>query len=427
MEHILSYSDKIVRVGGRSKSEHLKEHTLFELKKAHERPRGIGRLYRSRDEVVKQIKTTLTELYEEPCVTLDFISDIQGLRPRQIESLRRIGEREKNRKTPTDSTGFNIVDDDSDDDWVISSIDTTPKANTPTPSATSNSRSNNKNRNNKKKYPANNFKGANSGWAGGNPNLLGEVKEKACNPVEIWLRDAIDYVQEDGVMSSYAEELKQSLLEQEKGLVFDDLIDERELIEEEELKDFQAAFKGEDQDLRGNKSPFIQIGKVYQRQTEPSIGERPERKVINYQKVKPKATFDSKKFNFFDDDVIEDEDLEEDNTKYSLSRWMKEDDISMWPLAARLKAHKIWADQRNAALEAKLNSLMNKYYNLSGDIRKIMAVFEAKICRENRVVGMTSTAAVSYFDRQVLFTNANNPLHRLNITTCWKRCAHELW
>jgi hypothetical protein len=403
LEHILGYSDKIVRVGGRSKSEYLKDHTLFELKKMHERPRGIGRLYRSRDEVVKQIKTTLTEMYEEPCVTLDFINDIQGLRPRQIESLRRIGEREKNRKTPSDSTMFNIDGNDSDDDWVIGSVDTTPRVTTPTPVVASNSRFSRNNRNNKKPSRANTKQGANSDWAGGNPNLVREVKENAPNPVEIWLKDAMDYVQDDGVMSSYAEELKQSLLEQEKGLVFDDIIDERELIEEEELKDYQEAFKGEDLDLRGNKNPFIQIGKAYQKQTESIIGERPERKIINYQKTKSETKFDAKKFNFFDDDFAEEEVVEEDHTKDSLARWMNEDDVSMWPLTARLKAHKIWADQRNTALEAKLNTLMNKYYSVSTEIRKAMAVFEAKICRENRVVGMTSTAAVSYFENKFFF------------------------
>lgn len=386
----MDYSNEIVRVGGRSKSELLKDHTLFELKKTHDRPRGISRLYRERDSLVKEIKNTITELYEEPCVTIDFIESIKGLRPRQIESLRRASEREKNKPVAV-ATSLNnyVVDSDSDDDWVIGAAPT-PKG----PAPVDNRK--NKNNNRQKQQPpsrgGHNYRGApKHDWAGGNPNLVQPAKEKAANPVESWLKEAIDYVDDAGEMSSLADDLKQSILEQDKGLVFDDINDERDMIEEEELQDVIVDYQGDEQAM---KYPFIQIGKNYKRQTEVGLGERPERKIVNYSKMKTTNTFDSSKFNFFDDNI--DEVLqEEDSYKYSLDRWMKDDDLSMWPLPVRLKAHKKWVDQRNAGLEAKLNNLMRQYYERSQSIRKCTADFEAKICRQNRVVGMTSTAAVS--------------------------------
>ncbi|EPB87088.1 hypothetical protein HMPREF1544_06112 [Mucor circinelloides 1006PhL] len=393
LEHILDYSNEIVRVGGRSKSELLKDHTLFELKKTHDRPRGISRLYRERDSLVKEIKNAITELYEEPCVTIDFIESIKGLRPRQIESLRRASEREKNKPVAV-ATSLNnyMVDSDSDDDWVIGAAPT-PKG----PAPVDNRK--NKNNNRQKQQPPNrgrqNYRGApKHDWAGGNPNLVQPAKEKAANPVESWLKEAIDYVDDAGEMSSLADDLKQSILEQDKGLVFDDINDERDMIEEEELQDVIVDYQGDEQAM---KYPFIQIGKNYKRQTEVGLGERPERKIVNYSKMKTTNTFDSSKFNFFDDNI--DEVLqEEDSYKYSLDRWMKDDDLSMWPLPVRLKAHKKWVDQRNAGLEAKLNNLMRQYYERSQSIRKCTADFEAKICRQNRVVGMTSTAAAKYHD-----------------------------
>lgn len=387
LEHIYSYCEDIVRVGGRSKSEILKDHTLYELKKAHERPRDVGRLYRTRDDVGKELRNTIIELYEEPCVTVGFIASINGLKPRQLECLKRISEREKNRSSSSAVNSFINNDADSDDDWEISSAEPVkPKI----PQVNNNS-------NNKKNGPQarinknthNNY--ANT-WAGGNPNKVETAKEKQPNPVEIWLKEAIEYVGDAGGISTFAEEMKQSLLEQEKGLVFADDPDERDLIEEEELKEVQMEFRGDDD--RASKSAFIQIGKSYRKQTETGPGEREERKIVNYQKIKTAATFEVCKFNFFED-TIDENVFEEDNNKYSLDRWMKEDDLSMWPLPVRLKAHKKWIEERNRILEAKLNMLMKKYYALSADIRKLMAEYEAKICKENRVVGMTSTAAVS--------------------------------
>ncbi|KAI7906448.1 RNA helicase [Cokeromyces recurvatus] len=385
LEHILDHCDSIVRVGGRSKSERLKERTLYELKKVHERPRGIGRLYRNRDNIAKDIRETIIELYEEPCVTIEFISSIKALRPRQIESLKRMSEREKDRIIPSNLLGsFDIDDNDSDDDWEISSdIPTTSARNNKKPTVTSKD----------KKVK----KSAYNDWAGGNPNLDNELKKKSPNPVEIWLREAIDYVDDNGEMSTVSDEIKQNFLEQEKGLVFTDIIDERELIEKDELEDVIGGFRGDDIDMKENKNPFIQIGRSYKRQTEPELGERPERKIVNYKKMKTTHVLHTQQFNFFEDSIDE-LTLEEENTKYSLERWMKEDDLSMWPLPVRLKAHKKWIDQRNAILEDKLNSMMKQYHHISTEIRKVMANFEAKICRENRVVGMTSTAAAKYHD-----------------------------
>jgi hypothetical protein len=387
LEHVLDHSNQIVRVGGRSKSDLLKDHTLYELKKNHERPRGISRLYRSRDEVVKEIKKTIIKLYEEPCVTIDFIDSIKGLRPRQLDSLRRIGER-KNKDTKN-SKQRNVVvdeDDDSDDDWVISSV------NTPPPSNPVVNKSNNNNRNGRNNRPNNNDnrKKGRDDWFGGNPNLKQEVKEKPVNPVEVWLKDAIEYIADGDSMSTLADEMKESYLEQNKGFVLEPDTDERELIEEEELQEKIQGFQGDDQEY---KSPFIQIGKSYKRQTEAGLGERPERKIVNYQKAKAApAVSATSTFTFFD--VNE----EEDHTQYSLERWMREDDVGMWPLPARLKAHESWAELKTKNLQEKLNSLMARYHNYSKDIRKVMASFEAKICRENRVVGMTSTAAAKYHD-----------------------------
>lgn len=374
LEHIYPYNDNIVRVGGRSKSDLLKNHTLYELKKTHERPRGIGRLYRARDDIGKEVRNTIIEMYEEPCVSIDFITSIKGLSPRQIESLKRITEREKNRAPQSAANSFVTDDVDSDDDWEISSIEP------PTPK-------------NKKGGPQKINNPVSNGWAGGNPNRVEAVKEKSPNPVEIWLKEAIEYVDDAGVMSTLAEEMKQTLLEQEKGLIFDQDPDERDLIEEEELKEVTQEFRGDD-NTRAFSNPFIQIGKSYQKQSETGPGERPERKIVNYQKIKTTADIEPQKFNFFND-TIEENTFDEDSNKYSLKKWMRESDVSMWPLPVRLRAHKIWADERKKSLEAKANMLMKRYYDLSNEIRKIMAGFEAKICRENRVVGMTSTAAVS--------------------------------
>jgi hypothetical protein len=156
-------------VGGRSKSEILKDLTLFELKKVHQRPCGVARLYRDRDLVGKEINDTLIELYEEPCVTIDFISAIGGLRPRQIESLKRISEREKNRPATSVPNSF-INDDDSDDEWEISFVEPTTPKKPIAPPSNKNMRGRGPNK------PLSRNDRASSSWAGGNPNRIVEVK-----------------------------------------------------------------------------------------------------------------------------------------------------------------------------------------------------------------------------------------------------------
>lgn len=393
LEHILTYNDKIVRVGGRSKSELLKLHTLYERKRTLKSPHGIGRLYRSRDDVIKKIKETLIQLYEEPCVTPDFVESIQGLRPRQLDCLKRAISKEKKKEATRQQQSAQPIGDnsDSDDDWEITSVVTAIKK----PQQQRGRRDNNKmNKNNTR-----GLSNTNSLWQGGNPNRNQEVKEKVTNPIEIWLKDAIDFVS-DGNMDRFNDERKEELLEQTKGKVFEDMIDEEaNLIDEEEMQDIQQNFKGEElSDAR--KNPFIPLGKAYQRLTESDPGERPGRKVVNYQKSERPRGIDTH-FDFFGEP--EEEKDEQDmwgslsNGNDAVERWMKEDDVFMWPLAARLKAHKRWIELRNQGLEAALRHLMTRYTEISKEIRTIMAKFEAKICRENRVVGMTSTAAVSYF------------------------------
>lgn len=86
MEHILRDNDEIVRIGSRSKSELMKDHLLYELRKDAAPPKGIGRLYRKRDEIERSIRDIIIEMYEETCVTLDYVKSINGLTPRQLDS-----------------------------------------------------------------------------------------------------------------------------------------------------------------------------------------------------------------------------------------------------------------------------------------------------------------------------------------------------
>ena len=223
------------------------------------------------------------------------------------------------------------MDSDSDEDWEISSNIVVPSKKPVAPPVN--------NRNNQGRERGGKvLQGASANWAAGNPNRVVEEKEKEVNPVEIWLKDAIDYIDDDGVMSSFSDELKESLLEQEKGKIFDAEPDERDMIEEEELQELVNAFRGEDDNAF--KNPFIQIGSAYRRQTEAAPGERADRKVVNYRKMKPVGV-DSDKFSFFDNED-QDDFATEENNKNSLARWMREDDVSMWPLSARLQAHAMW-------------------------------------------------------------------------------------
>ncbi|KAG0166066.1 NFX1-type zinc finger-containing protein 1 [Apophysomyces sp. BC1034] len=386
LEHILNFDDRILRIGGRSKSELLKDHLIYEVRKSHGSARGIGRLYRKRDDIGKNIRNMIVEMYENPCVTLDYIAKIKGLRPRQIESLKRMGDREEKRK---ESNVPSALDDDSDEEWEISSE--------PQPKASAASK--------KKQQPG----PKNTSWGGGNPNIKPTETEKAFNPVEVWLRDAIEYMSDSGTRYTFDDALKDDLLEQ-KGLIFEEEMDETELIDEEELQEITMNFKDDQQDLRGNKSPYINIGASYRKQSadEPpqlqtfynsvveGRGASPQgRKVVNYSKSDPAPAFDAKNFNFFDDNF--DESLL-DTQHHVLERWMKDDDVTLWPLPVRLKAHKKWVQQRNEEFNRGLQSLMRQYEDISRQIRKLSVANDAQICREHRIVGMTSTASAKYHD-----------------------------
>ena len=244
----------------------------------------------------------------------------------------------------------------------------------------------------------------NSFWDEGNPNRMHKAKEKTTNPIEIWLKEAIEFVTDSD--KTTFDELAEDLLEQTKGVVYEDMIDENEIIEEDQFEEMQRNFQGDDFDNRA-KNRFISLGKAYQRLTEVNPGERQGRRIVNYNKTEKPAVMSKTNFDFFDEiDDVDDiwgNDAKEESQSWenepsenqSLERWMKEDDVFMWPLSVRLKAHKEWIDLRNQSLEATLRRLMSKYTSISAEIRSVMVKYEAKICRENRVVGMTSTAAVS--------------------------------
>lgn len=411
MEHILRDNDEIVRIGSRSKSELMKDHLLYELRKDAAPPKGIGRLYRKRDEIERSIRDIIIEMYEEPCVTLDYVKSINGLTPRQLDSLKRLGEREKklSDKKPAGAASFD--DDDDDDDWVIS----TSMSASPAPSSKSSSRPGSKQQNkrggrNNKRQQSSKDLGASSEWLDGNPNLEPEPKENKVNAIEVWLQDAIEYTSANGALYTFADEMKEDLLEQQKGLIFDEE-DEEDVMDEDEIREIKLNFVDEP-DLRGNKNKFINIGYAYQKQEEPN--ERPEtfwdrvmdaggnslgrrdaqaRKVVNYKKMDALKKADTSGFNFFDDLV--EETPAEDPQHYVLERWAKDEpDATMWPLPVRLEAHKRWAEQRNRDLGATLRGLMIQYENVSKEIRKLNVARDVKICRDHRVIGMTSTAAV---------------------------------
>lgn len=393
LEHILDFDDRIVRIGSRSKSDLLKDHLLYELRKQAESVRGIGRLFRKREEIKEHIQEIITEMYEEPCVSLDFLKKINALTPRQLDSLKRLGECEEKGQI---SEAAKKLEDDDDDEWVISS-DTSRAIRAPSPPQKGRSKKKGNDRKSRKEP---------NDRAEGNPNLKTEDKKETINPVEVWLKDAIEYVDSSGVMYNFAEEMKEDLLEQQKGLVFEEDFNEDEFIDEDEVQEFKLNYTDEP-DLRGNKNQFINIGEAYKKQSSkaPKIetlwgrvvegrdNMDNQRKIVNYKKIQSARTFDTQKFNFFEETVDESA-LEPQH--YVLERWMKEEpDITLWPLPVRLKAHKRWVEQRNKELAAAVRQLMARYEDVSREIQMLNVQRDAAICRKHRVVGMTSTAAVS--------------------------------
>jgi hypothetical protein len=117
LEHILKHEKNVVRVGGRSQSPALGNYTLYELRKA-EKQMGVARIFRKRSELQKKINDLIYEMYEEPCVSLDYIRKSGTLTPRQLDSLKRLAEKQSVKK----GLGQTAAQDTSlDDEWVINS------------------------------------------------------------------------------------------------------------------------------------------------------------------------------------------------------------------------------------------------------------------------------------------------------------------
>ncbi|CAO3615021.1 unnamed protein product [Cunninghamella blakesleeana] len=420
LEHVFKYNEKIVRIGGRSKSEILKDQLIFELRKndTNRGPTGIGRLYRKREELADKINDIIVEMYEEPCVTIDFIEKHRLLRPRQIEDLKILAHREDKHSSKFSSSN-NRMGGGDDDVWIVTSQQATSSFMADsTMDNNNNSRSKNNNRSKKNQRNQEQNKNNNNNnlhWLNGNPNFQVEADQKSTNPVEVWLQDAIEYVSSQDIYSSYVEDLKDELLEQ-KGLVYEDENIEDELMDEEEMQEItQNYFDG--QDLRGNKNRYINIGKAYKKKVnnmsnrnapftssmfgtiQPNPFDNPnDRKIINYDKSDNNCRIKAEQFDFFNNNDNYSYQQMEQQQHEVLERWMKSDEVTMWPLAVRLKAHKKWATLRLQEYRKKIQALIAEYNKISLEIRKITVVNDAKICKENRVIGMTSTAAAKYHD-----------------------------
>ncbi|KAI7869110.1 P-loop containing nucleoside triphosphate hydrolase protein [Spinellus fusiger] len=367
LEHILKFDNRIIRIGSRSKSALIKDHTLYEVRRQGENPRGLWRLYKKRDGIVKLIKDIILQMYEEPCVRIDYLRKIKALTPRQLDCLMRLGETKADTRKPDSDS------EDSEDDWVIGSNITAPKPSAP--------------------RPLGNTSKVASQWGGGNPNQP-QVKEEPVNPVEIWLKDAIGYADSTEREISLASDIRNEFLEQQKGLLFNEDQDEEDLIDEEELKDIAYNFTEDVPEALYEKWPSINIGKDYisyseQPDLQQRMGKR-GRRTLNYKKID--TGFDTSQFNFFENTQVYEE------PHYVLERWLKEDDLSMWPLPVRLKAHKRWEQQLREEQGETLKSLFLRYSQCNEEIHKIRLKHDATLCKGVRVIGLTSTAAAKYHD-----------------------------
>ncbi|SAM02230.1 hypothetical protein [Absidia glauca] len=374
----------------------------------------------------KRIDTLVMDMYEEPCVDMYFLTEHKLLRPRQLESLWRLDKQEDKQ---TKSAGY--------DDWVVTSghaADTTK----PGPSKNNKRCSDNNNLNKKPGTP--------SIRAQRNPNHPVEALENHINAVEIWLNDAIEYTNRQDIISAFAEEMKNHIPEQQHGLVYGDDPIENNVQEEEEAQELVKNFR-EGLDLQGYESRFINIGTSYKTSsfhdasaTDPFFGNSVsmfgqvivssntnKRKAIDYNRSNPPSIISSSssrrsnnnfsaketpavRFDFFGDDPHPnmmrsnpidhaDEELQQDEDEHeALERWMKTDDVTLWPLAVRLKAHKRWAAIRNRTIEQEIQAIILQYNQVSAEIHKQSILNDAKLCRANRVVGMTSMAASKYHD-----------------------------
>ncbi|KAI9290036.1 P-loop containing nucleoside triphosphate hydrolase protein [Umbelopsis sp. AD052] len=394
LEHILKHNQNIVRVGGRSKSEALTNHTLYELRKA-EREMGLSRIFRKRHELQKKINDLLYEMYEEPCVSIDFITKTRLLSPQQIDSLKRMADPNQSKDKKTQ------LDDDLEDEWVINS-------DIPT-----------------------NFTKNRGQHEGNHAKKEPVVNKKPPNPVEMWLGGAVSTVHPLQVLPGY-EELniaKGEFLEQQKGLLIDKEADEEDAMDEEEVRDNIQNFK--DESSSGNKKdPRIGLNRTYWFQpSNPSKGSAPvnnapgasnslaERRAVNYE--------------WKDNSVGE-----QRRTTWQLSDdwkvWCRgSNDLRQWPMAVRLQAHRAWVDMRNKDIVRTIRSITKQYSALSRDFKAIRTATDAKICRRNRVIGMTSTAAAKYHrlleavkPRVIIFEEAGEMLESHIISSITSSTQH---
>jgi hypothetical protein len=365
LEHILKHEKNVVRVGGRSQSPALGNYTLYELRKA-EKQMGVARIFRKRSELQKKINDLIYEMYEEPCVSLDYIRKSGTLTPRQLDSLKRLAEKQSVKK----GLGQTAAQDTSlDDEWVINS------------------------------EPPTNLTGGRSGnnRVDANPNRRDSAPVKPPHPVELWLSSAIETINPLETVPGYDEldPTKGDFLEQLKGLALEKDDEEEDAMDEEEVRENIQNFK--DENSSGNKKdPFIGLGLSYWfRPANAPTGKGPsatngssnsiiERKIINYEKQ--------------DDSVGE-----RRRTEWQLSNdwkvWRKNSqDVSQWPMAVRLQAHKHWVTMRNNDTIRAIASIMKQYTSLSKEFKQLRTATDAKICKKNRVIGMTSTAAAKYHE-----------------------------
>lgn len=355
LEHILKYEKKVVRVGGRSKSEALVNHTLYELRKT-ERERGTAKLFRKRNELQKKMNDLLYELYEEPCVSIEFLKKAGILPPKLLDSFKRLvndGGQQQTHSSP-------VPDNSMDDEWVINSE--------PPSNLTANARA-----------------------ADGNKEKVPEIPP---NPVEIWLTAALDVMNPLETAPAYdiSDTFKDDLLEQQKGKLFGDENDEEDAADEEEVRENIQNFRDEN-DSGNTKDKYIGLGASYwhnpatpprgkRRTTSANGGKVTECKFVNYYKC--------------DDNVGM-----KRRTAWQISNdwavWRQNsDDISTWPLSIRLQAHHQWQELRNKDIAFTIKSIMKQYLSVSRDFKLARTELDAKICKQNRIIGMTSTAAAKY-------------------------------
>ncbi|RUS17262.1 P-loop containing nucleoside triphosphate hydrolase protein, partial [Jimgerdemannia flammicorona] len=481
LEGILKFEDSIVRVGGRSKSEDIKLKTMYQLRQNMDRPQkaqGQFYNYRRREDLERQIRGLLEELHEEPCVSVGFLRAGKRMNERQIDSLERgrpekktAPKQENKREGAKNETDWLPEDEDSDDDeWIFTSA-VKPQdkfGNDSRPGA---------------QKPSIRGSGRLNGPAERTPPPAPPPK---LNRVEEWIKEALTTKPFFSGAGGVLDEFKEDLLEANKGLVFvndaDEEIDEEQLREIlEEVQEFR-----EDQS-RALLEKFIGLGDAYwadpasggglnmggegragggsfdpgpwsgmqgrggsangggngrqqsglvkgagngrQQQggktLSPSVQARlrmeeetRERKIVNYGR-------------YLHDEETEDGEEGDDSLKTvqekDISKWKKVDDVHAWPLEVKLEMHRRWIRERDEEIEKKILKIVEEYQQVTADIKRANVSNDAKLCRANRIVGMTSTAAAKYHDlleeigpRIIIFEEAAEMLEAHIITALTK-------